>query len=72
MANDRFETEGVVVDVVRGGKFMVKLDQNDAIIECTTSGKLKQNYIKILRGDRVTVDISPYDITKGRIVWREK
>ena len=72
MANDRFETEGTVVDVIRGGKFMVKLDQNDAIIECTTSGKLKQNYIKILRGDRVTVDISPYDITKGRIVWREK
>lgn len=72
MANDRFETEGTVVDVIRGGKFMVKLDQNEAIIECTTSGKLKQNYIKILRGDRVTVDISPYDITKGRIVWREK
>lgn len=72
MANDRFELEGVVVDVVRGGKFMVRLNQNDSIIECTTSGKLKQNYIKIIRGDKVTVDISPYDVTKGRIVWRDK
>ena len=72
MANDRFELEGTVVDVIRGGKFKVQLDQNDSIIECTTSGKLKQNYIKILRGDRVTVDISPYDVTKGRIVWRDK
>jgi translation initiation factor IF-1 len=72
MANDRFELEGVVVDIVRGGKFMVKLNQNDSIIECTTSGKLKQNYIKIIRGDKVTVDISPYDVTKGRIVWRDK
>lgn len=68
--NDRFQLEGVVVDCVKGGKFIVHLEQMDKDIECVTSGKLKQNFIKIIRGDKVTVDISPYDLTKGRIIWR--
>ena len=71
-ADSRFEMTGTVVDAIKGGKFMVKLDDTDATIECTTSGKLKQNFIKIIKGDRVTVDISAYDVTKGRITWREK
>ena len=68
--NDRFQLEGTVVDCVKGGKFIVHLEQMDKDIECVTSGKLKQNFIKIIRGDKVTVDMSPYDLTKGRIIWR--
>jgi translation initiation factor IF-1 len=71
MANgDRFEMEGEVVDCIKGGKFIVHLDKLDRDVECTSSGRLKQNFIKIIRGDKVTVDISPYDLTKGRILWR--
>ena len=72
MAGDKFELEGTVLDVLKGGKFRVKINETGAIVECTTSGRLKQNFIKIIKDDKVTVSMSPYDLTKGIIVWRDK
>lgn len=73
MAGDRFEMDGVVTEALRGSKFLVKLE-NGHEITCTLSGKLRQNYIRILRGDKVTVDISAQDpnLEHGRIIWRSK
>ena len=72
MSRDKFEVEGTVVEAIRGGKFLVKIDNVESIVECTTSGRLKKNFIKIIIGDRVTVDMSSYDLTKGIITWRDK
>jgi len=72
MAGDKFEVEGTVLDVLKGGKFRVKIKDSDAIIECTTSGRLKQNFIRIIKDDSVTVSMSPYDLSKGIITWRDK
>lgn len=69
---DKIEVEGVVTEAIPGGKFIVKIDNVDALVECTTSGRLKKNFIKIIVGDRVTVNMSTYDLTKGIIVWRNK
>jgi translation initiation factor IF-1 len=71
MSSDRFEMEGVVKEALKGAKFLVELE-NGHQITCTLSGKLRQNYIRILRGDKVTVDLSPFDLDNGRIIWREK
>lgn len=70
--NDKLEMEGTVVKVLKGTKFEVKLDENDMIVNCTMSGKLRINKIKILQQDKVTVTISPYDLTRGIITWRHK
>ena len=69
---DKFEVEGIVTDAVKGGKFLVKINDSDMVVECTTSGRLKKNFIKIIVGDKVTVNISSYDVTKGIITWRDK
>ncbi|MBQ3084139.1 MAG: translation initiation factor IF-1 [Clostridia bacterium] len=68
---DMIEVEGVVVEAMPNANFMVELDQGHKI-HAHISGKLRMNYIKILPGDRVTVEMSPYDLTKGRIIWRAK
>ncbi len=65
------ELEGVVVEALPGTQFKVKLP-NDAVILAHISGKLRMNFIKILPGDKVTVEMSPNDLTKGRITWRAK
>ena len=67
--DDNIEVEGTVVDSFRGGRFNVKL-QGDNIVNCSLSGRMRKNYIKILVGDKVTVALSPYDLTNGRITWR--
>lgn len=69
--SDMIEVQGVVIDKIPGGKFKVKLD-NEVFITCHVTGKLRQNFISIIVGDKVTVEISPYDLTKGIIVWRDK
>lgn len=72
---DKIELEGVVKKVLPGTKFEVEVhitEDNHQIIRCTLSGKLRQNFIKIIPGDNVTVEISPYDLTKGIITWRNK
>lgn len=68
----KIEAEGVVIEALRGTKFRVKLNDVDAEIIADISGKLRMNYIRILVGDKVTVEISPYDASKGRIIWRSK
>ena len=65
------EFEGVVVEVLPNAVFKVKLE-NDMVITAHISGKLRMNYIKIVLGDRVKVEVSIYDPTKGRITWRHK
>ena len=70
--NDLIEFEDcTVVEVLPNTVFKVKLP-NGAMIIAHLSGKLRSNFIKIIVGDTVTVEVSPYDITKGRITWRKK
>jgi len=64
------EVEGKVIDLVPGGKFKVELP-NGVLIECHVSGKIRMNYIRVLPGDKVTVELSPYDLTRGRITYRK-
>lgn len=65
------EVMGTVVDAQPNAMFKVKLD-NDFEVLAHISGKIRMNYIRILPGDRVKVELSPYDLTRGRITWREK
>lgn len=65
------EAEGVIVEALPNATFKVKLS-NGHIITAYISGKLRMNYIKIIPGDMVTIAMSPYDLTKGRITWRSK
>ncbi len=68
---DVIELEGVVVEALPNATFQVEL-QNGHKILAHISGKLRMNFIRILPGDKVTVEMSPYDLTKGRITWRTK
>ena len=69
--SDMIEVEGTVVEVLPNTTFKVTL-QNDHIIIAHISGKLRMKNIRILPGDKVTIEMSPYDLTKGRIIWRSK
>lgn len=69
--DDVIEFEGVVLEALPNATFKVKLS-NDHIITAHISGKLRMNFIKILPGDKVKVDVSVYDLGKGRITWRAK
>mgnify|MGYP000846017908 FL=1 len=68
---EAIEVKGVVVDTMPNAIFRVKLENGHEVI-AHISGKLRQHYIKILTGDHVTVELSPYDLTRGRITWRTK
>ena len=68
---DLIELEGTVVEALPNAQFKVELP-NGHIILAHISGKLRMNFIKILPGDKVTLELSPYDLTKGRIIWRDK
>lgn len=68
---DVIEVEGIVSDALPNAIFKVKLENGHEVI-AHISGKLRQNYIKILPGDRVTLELSPYDLSRGRITWRAK
>ncbi len=68
---DNIEIEGTVVEALPNAAFKVRLE-NGTVILAHISGKLRMNYIRILPGDKVTVELSPYDLTKGRITWRSK
>ena len=65
------EQEGVIVETLPNAMFKVELE-NGHVISAHISGKMRMNYIKILPGDRVKVEMSPYDLTKGRISFRYK
>ena len=68
---DMIEVEGVVPESLPNAMFKVEL-QNKHVILAHVSGRLRMNYIRIVPGDKVTVEMSPYDLTKGRITWRAK
>ena len=68
---DAIELEGKVVEPLPNAMFNVELENGKTIL-CTISGKIRMNYIRILPGDRVVVEISPYDLTRGRITYRYK
>ena len=66
---DVIEVEGIVREALPNTQFKVEL-QNGHVILAVISGKLRMNFIRILPGDKVTVEMSPYDLTRGRITWR--
>ncbi|MBS7370081.1 MAG: translation initiation factor IF-1 [Oscillospiraceae bacterium] len=68
---DVLEVEGVILEALPNAQFKVELSNGHQIL-AHISGKLRMNYIRILPGDKVTVEMSPYDLTKGRITWRAK
>jgi len=67
---DTIEIEGKVLEIIPGGKFKVQLE-NGHIVEAHVSGKIRMNYIRILAGDTVMIELSPYDLTRGRITYRK-
>jgi len=69
--NSNIEVVGTVVDALPNANFKVQLENGFEVL-ATISGKIRMNYIRILPGDKVKVELSPYDLTRGRITWREK
>ena len=69
---DVIEAEGVVLEAQPNAMFIVELDGSEHKVLATVSGKIRMNYIRILPGDKVKVELSPYDLTRGRITWRSK
>lgn len=68
---DVIEIEGTVVEKLPNAMFQVELENGRQVL-AHISGKLRMNFIKILPGDKVTLELSPYDLSKGRIIWRDK
>ncbi len=68
---DMIEVEGTVTEVLPNTNFIVELE-NGHKVHARISGKLRMNYIRILQGDKVTVELSPYDLNYGRVTWRSK
>ena len=71
MSKDVIEVEGTVIEPLPNAMFKVELE-NKHVVLAHISGKLRMNFIRILPGDKVTMELSPYDLTKGRIIWRDK
>ena len=69
--SDVIEIEGTVVEALPNTNFKVKLENGHEVL-AHISGKLRMNYIKILPGDKVKLELSPYDLSRGRITWRDK
>ncbi len=68
---DAIQVEGKVIETLPNAMFRVELD-NGHVVLAHISGKMRMHYIRILPGDRVTVELSPYDLTRGRVVFRAK
>ena len=69
--SDVIEVEGKVVEKLPNAMFKVELENGHQVLG-HISGKLRMNFIRILPGDKVTIELSPYDLSKGRIIWRDK
>lgn len=69
--NDLLELEGEIIDILPNQMFKVKLDANEHTIVCYTGGRMRQYKIRLVVGDQVKVEVSPYDLSKGRIVFRK-
>ena len=72
MKEELVEVGGLVVDKQRGGRFKIRVDKTEHIVEGQISGRMRRNRIRVLIGDQVDVEMSPYDLTKGRITFRHK
>jgi translation initiation factor IF-1 len=72
MKEEMVEVAGLVIDKQRGSNFKVKVKDTEHIVSAKISGRMSRNRIRILIGDRVDVEVSPYDLTKGRIIYRHK
>ena len=72
MKEEMIEVAGLVIDKQRGSTFKVQVDKTDHFITAQISGRMRRNRIRILIGDHVDVEMSPYDLTKGRITYRHK
>lgn len=68
---DVIEVEGTVIEALPNAVFQVELENGHKVL-AHISGKLRMNFIRILPGDKVTIELSPYDLTRGRITWRAK
>ncbi|MCL7930493.1 MULTISPECIES: translation initiation factor IF-1 [Halomonadaceae] len=68
---DHIEMEGVIIDTLPNTMFRVELE-NGHVVTAHISGKMRKNYIRILTGDKVKVELTPYDLSKGRIVYRSR
>ena len=68
---DQIEMEGTVMETLPNTMFRVELE-NGHVVTAHISGKMRKHYIRILRGDKVTVELTPYDLSKGRITYRER
>ena len=66
------EFEGKVVKCLPGTRFIVELNDNKHQVHCMISGRMRKNYIRLVRGDSVTVEMTPYDLSKGRITYRKQ
>lgn len=66
---DRLELEGIVEETLPGTWFKIKINEGMSVL-CTLSGRLRQNHIHLLLNDRVKIEVSPYDMSKGRVTWR--
>ena len=69
--SDSIEVTGTVIESLPNAMFRVKLE-NDFVVLATISGKMRMNFIRILPGDKVKMELSPYDLSRGRITWRDK
>jgi len=69
--SDSIEVMGTVVESLPNALYRVKIE-NDFMVLATISGKMRMNFIRILPGDKVRMELSPYDLTRGRITWRDK
>ncbi len=67
---DLLEFRGKVIELLPNAMFRVQLEDNNQIVTAHTAGKLRKNRIRVLQGDNVTVEVTPYDLTKGRIIFR--
>lgn len=74
MKEECIESNGIIVDIYKGDNFKVKLEneKKDVYVVCKPSGKIRQHNIRLIVGDKVRVELSPYDLSKGRIWYRDK
>ena len=69
---DVIEVEAIITEALPNAMFKAKLKDNDMVVLAHVSGKIRMNYIRILPGDKVTLELSPYDLTRGRITFRHQ
>jgi translation initiation factor IF-1 len=69
---DVIEVEGTVVESLPNAMFLVKLIDGEHQVMATLAGKIRMNFVRIVPGDKVRLELSPYDLTRGRIVWRNR